>query len=353
MANKQKIDKNSAKPFYQQLMDKLVIHIKENLNSPSAALPSEREMCRIFNVSHTTVRLALKELEISGMVIRIPGKGTFISDKTRADAGQKKFIGIIFENISGNDNNDFRMQLINGIRMEINQYQIGMILFEENDSSIVSLAQSGKLCGLILTNPMTGPYRLRELQQYNLPLVSIGRPPGRGIEWVDNNNVEVGYAITGHLLKTGRRRIGFIGADREFTLTKDRLAGYKKALKEYGIAASRGRIGFYPSDNRDLNHLIAQILQDDTDAIVCIDDLTAMSVLQYLHQNHVECPRQVAITGCNDSNYSHLAIPPLSSVNIHVEQIGSLAARRLLDRTADDFNNIVDFELKIRESSHR
>lgn len=49
-------------------------------------LPSERNLSVKYNVSRTTVRLALNELELMGYVKRIHGKGTFVSsifiDKT-------------------------------------------------------------------------------------------------------------------------------------------------------------------------------------------------------------------------------------------------------------------------------
>lgn len=42
-------------------------------------LPSERQLCLDHNVSRTTVRSAIAELEKSGYVERLQGKGTFVS----------------------------------------------------------------------------------------------------------------------------------------------------------------------------------------------------------------------------------------------------------------------------------
>lgn len=69
---------SEKKPLYLQLVDKL----KEKINSEldiNDKLPSERDICKIYNVSRTTVRLAIKELEDRGFVYSVQGKGTFVS----------------------------------------------------------------------------------------------------------------------------------------------------------------------------------------------------------------------------------------------------------------------------------
>lgn len=65
-------------PLYKELMKKLEAHIREDYQ-PNQQMPSERELVQMFNVSRSTVRLALRDLEERGLIYRLHGKGTFVS----------------------------------------------------------------------------------------------------------------------------------------------------------------------------------------------------------------------------------------------------------------------------------
>ncbi|MFB6468482.1 GntR family transcriptional regulator [Cytobacillus sp. Hz8] len=65
-------------PLYYQLVDVLGKQIKENMK-PHDKMLSEREISTKYNVSRTTVRLAMAELEKMGYIYKRHGKGTFVA----------------------------------------------------------------------------------------------------------------------------------------------------------------------------------------------------------------------------------------------------------------------------------
>lgn len=75
-----KIDKDSNIPLYVQLIDIILDEIENNLEE-GAQLDSEREICEKYNISRTTVRQALDELERKNYICKIQGKGNFVSEK--------------------------------------------------------------------------------------------------------------------------------------------------------------------------------------------------------------------------------------------------------------------------------
>ena len=74
------VDKSSRTPLYLQLMNILIDMIENKLEENDQIL-SEREICEIYNVSRTTVRQAMDELEKEGYIYKVHGKGTFVSSK--------------------------------------------------------------------------------------------------------------------------------------------------------------------------------------------------------------------------------------------------------------------------------
>lgn len=75
------IEKDSRLPLYYQLMDIIIEQIESGDLKEHDKLPSERELCERYNVSRTTVRQTMQELEKERLIYKQHGKGTFVSPK--------------------------------------------------------------------------------------------------------------------------------------------------------------------------------------------------------------------------------------------------------------------------------
>lgn len=73
------LDRQSALPLYVQLKEALLDEIRNDGVQPGDRLPTETEIEGRFEVSRTTVRLALQALVQDGVVERLQGKGTFVA----------------------------------------------------------------------------------------------------------------------------------------------------------------------------------------------------------------------------------------------------------------------------------
>lgn len=72
------VDKNNPLPLYHQIKNHLMNQIKDEKLQEREKLPSEPEMMKTFDVSRSTVRKALGELEKEGYVEKFHGKGTIV-----------------------------------------------------------------------------------------------------------------------------------------------------------------------------------------------------------------------------------------------------------------------------------
>lgn len=75
-----RIERTSPVPFYFQLKKTLAEEMVAGRWLPGDRLPSEPSICEHFEVSRTTVRQALAELEAEGMIRREKGRGTFVAE---------------------------------------------------------------------------------------------------------------------------------------------------------------------------------------------------------------------------------------------------------------------------------
>lgn len=63
-------------------MEDLIKRIKSQTYRENEKLPSERELCELYELSRITVRQALQELEREGFIYKQHGKGTFVAPKS-------------------------------------------------------------------------------------------------------------------------------------------------------------------------------------------------------------------------------------------------------------------------------
>jgi GntR family transcriptional regulator len=77
--NKEKIiDRDRPQKLYVQVFEVLKKKIEAGEWSVGSQIPTEEDLCRIYEVSKATVRLAVLELVRQGYLMRQQGKGTFV-----------------------------------------------------------------------------------------------------------------------------------------------------------------------------------------------------------------------------------------------------------------------------------
>lgn len=94
------IDRRSYIPLYVQVKDALEDLIESGGLVSGEQLPGEPELCRIFDVSRTVVRQALRDLELQGLILREKGKGTFVAEPKLREGLFQELTGF-YEDMAG------------------------------------------------------------------------------------------------------------------------------------------------------------------------------------------------------------------------------------------------------------
>lgn len=86
------INKYSNIPLYSQLKSLIIEKIQCGEFAENSQIPSEQELCELYDISRPTVRQAITELTASGYLYKEKGKGTFVS-KSKSLVDIKNYSG--------------------------------------------------------------------------------------------------------------------------------------------------------------------------------------------------------------------------------------------------------------------
>jgi len=85
------IERQSPVPLYYQLKQLLAERITKGEWQAGDMLPTEEQLQEQYGLSRTTVRQALKELELEGLISRFRGRGTFVSQPKISHSADPRF----------------------------------------------------------------------------------------------------------------------------------------------------------------------------------------------------------------------------------------------------------------------
>ncbi|GLY08510.1 LacI family DNA-binding transcriptional regulator [Actinoplanes sp. NBRC 101535] len=169
-------------------------------------------------------------------------------------------------------------------------------------------------------------------------LVLVGRPPladpTAPATVVEYDNEGGAYAITGHLLASGHRRIAFVGQVPGLVTSTQRVAGFHNAHRAMGVEADPKLI-VAGDHSRAFGHQAARrLLAEGAEftAVLAATDVVAAGVLQALREAGKRVPDDVAVAGYDDIPLAADLYPALTTVHVPQEELGRAAVRLALSR---------------------
>jgi LacI family transcriptional regulator len=167
------------------------------------------------------------------------------------------------------------------------------------------------------------------------PTVCIDRKPqGWKCDTIYAGNESGGYAATLHLIDHGHRRIAVIGGPSHLSNARERVRGFRRALKDAGIELPEAYVKTGKFDRTSGLEAGLVLLRPESrpTAIFAANDLMAMGAMLAMRELGLRCPEDVSIVGFDNLEIVELLQPPLTTIQQPVYTLGINAAELLIQR---------------------
>ena len=172
----------------------------------------------------------------------------------------------------------------------------------------------------------------RALDKSGSRLVLCGRPSlGKDVpaQVVSYDNEGGAYAMTAHLLSAGHRRIAYLGRAIGLSTTDERIAGFRAAHADHGVALDESLI--VPGEfSRESGYELTRRLlaeRSDVTAVFAATDMVAIGVYKALREAGISIPDDMSVVGFDDIPFAADLAPGLTTVRVPHEQLGREAVR--------------------------
>jgi len=260
---------------------------------------------------------------------------------------ESKVIGILIPSNIPLFQNGYTNTLLSGIQRHLALKGYSLLFFPSSASSsednVKEQLQNSAGCdGYILFS--TGfctmehiLWNIRELENTGKPFVTLNIPqvPGKVNQIIIDDLVTLKGLE--YLLEAGHRKILLVLGRSNGVNMQLILKEYRRILKKWKISFDNQLIMYGNYSYRDTLLKVSSYLSvhRNISAICAMSDLMASSSLAAVKATGLSVPGDISIIGRNNSLYSELADPPLSTLEIKIEEAGRSAADLLLETISE------------------
>lgn len=144
------------------------------------------------------------------------------------------------------------------------------------------------------------------------------------------------YDITASMLKSGKKSIGFLGDINYCRTVLDRWHGYRNALDDYNVPFEEKYVETSHVTEKYYEYTKFSEMMDSMkelpEGFVCVDDVIAIFLVQYLTAKDYRIPEDIAVAGFDDQSILKTKNFFLTTVHVDNEYLGARMAEQLLYR---------------------
>ncbi|HCV75468.1 substrate-binding domain-containing protein [Pseudomonas oryzihabitans] len=201
----------------------------------------------------------------------------------------------------------------------------------EREAAVVEELLRQRVAGLVLTVADADRSEvLAELSQEQTPFILAYHEPQRPYAAVAVDNRQGMAMATEHLLGLGHRRIALVsGPAQQSDRSERRFAGYCQAMAAAGLP-TLPRLELASHTDADWTELAPLLERHAPTALLCTNDLLAISVIAELQRHGVPVPADLSVVGFDGIAMGARLEPSLCSVMQPLQSLGAVLVTELL-----------------------
>jgi DNA-binding LacI/PurR family transcriptional regulator len=159
-----------------------------------------------------------------------------------------------------------------------------------------------------------------------------------------------------HFVELGHTRIGHLAAAFRALTFQDRERARRRVLSEAGLDPDAQPRAMTPITIEDARANGLELLDRKPTAVFCDDDVIAAGLYLAARDRRVRIPEDLSVIGFDDMDFARVLTPPLTTVALDAQLLGSRAFALLQERLAGKRTRkrvVLPAELRVRESTAR
>jgi LacI family transcriptional regulator len=265
-----------------------------------------------------------------------------------------KTIGIIIPEIV----HHFFSTVINGVEHVANENGYSVIICLSDDSFDkevlnMEMLANGSIDGFIMSLSKETQFKgdfhhISEVISQGMPVVMFDRVTNDILcDKVIINDELAAYEAVQSLIEKGRKKIALVTTVDYVSVGKFRTDGYTKALRDNGLPFDENLIIKIENvDNCEIT--IAQLLEDKAiDAVFAVNELFAVTIIKMANKIGIKVPEDLAVIAFTDGIISKYSTPTISTVTQNGAEMGSVAAKMLIERLESEDRELEENEEEI------
>ncbi|WP_408009091.1 LacI family DNA-binding transcriptional regulator [Pseudalkalibacillus sp. A8] len=247
-------------------------------------------------------------------------------------------IGFLIPVKEDDTSKSFFMSIAEGIEANLNSKGYNLILSNSKEDmqeeiKRIKMFNTQLVDGLILAPTNNNFNHIQEVLDNQFPIVMIDRLPlnYKG-DYVLVDNFQGTYDGVSKLVSSGYRKIGFISSELGITTINERYEGYKQALKDHDIEFNEKFIELGLSTFQSGYDLTEKLITNNIDSLFIANNIMTMGSIKCINDNGLLMPKDIAVIGYDNYDWTKITTPPLSVVNQPAFDIGFKAAECILNR---------------------